>query len=172
MQNEVDGQNRYWCSRPQSATPYEVGLWQEKITWNVISGSIEDHLGSGRADFTTSANVKQTVSWGSSAYKLTLTWYKPNTHPITIGSTSKPEFNLSINGTPISNFESKNWRVDYKPLSYFQVDKQIISRFRYVKAPRNILIISELRLEEAVSENILNLLGEWNVKLVLTQTNY
>jgi hypothetical protein len=152
----------------ESPTSYEVGLWQEKITWKIINNVYDIHLGTSQFETDTNPDVKRKVTWTQGNDNYALKWYQPNTHPIHVGAISKPEFGIVVNGVETLNIESKNWHVNYKPLSLYQVDKQIISRYRYVNAPVNVLIISELRLEESDAEKILNLFEEWSVKVILT----
>jgi hypothetical protein len=157
------------CRSPvQFVNPYEVGWWQEKIVWDVINEVFDSRLDCVSTENRPSQDVKEAVTWSNGNDSVVVKWYKANTHPIHVGSISKPEFGIVVNGDQIANIESKNWHTLYKPLSIFQVDKQVISRFRYIWAPQNILIISELRLEKCDHDEILNLLDEYHVTVLLT----
>lgn len=155
-------------SRSQEASTYLQGLWQEEIVWTVINEFWDGLAVEYSVVDEPTVDVKHSVTWKGVSNTYTLRWFKPNTHPIYIGSISKPEFGLLVNGIQVANIESKNWHVKYKPMSYYDADKLIISRFRHVVSKQSILIISELRLEDGDSQQIRNLLNDWHVKVILT----
>jgi hypothetical protein len=154
-------------TRVKGPNRYLEGLWQERIIWNITKNVLEKDLGHYGATYFRGGNVNQTLIWGQGSETYTLTWYRPNTHPIKPGIISKPEFGIAKDGVQVINIESKNWTPSYKPLSLYQVDKQIITRFSYVPAPNNILVISELKVEPTVAEPVQRLLDDNNVRTII-----
>jgi hypothetical protein len=147
---------------------YLEGLWQEKIIWNVTTDFLDTNLGESQSHSCQEVDVKQILTWEHGHDIYNLAWYRPNTHPVVAGSVSKPDFGITQNGNQLISIESKNWEPNYKPLSIYQVDTQIISRFRYLAAPNRILIISKLNLEPADTNKIWNLLKQNPVTLIRT----
>lgn len=149
-------------------SPSEVGFWQEIIIWNIIIDTATQRFGQGELNTSQKGHVKQTIIWKNGSKLYTVNWYTPNTHPYKTGTISKPEFDICVNGTRRLNLESKNWKLDYKPLSLATTKSQIISRFQHIIADQNVVVISEWRTENGNTAQIEKLLNQWNVKVVLT----
>ncbi len=164
MRNGVARKPAAQCQKPST---YEVGLWQEQIIWDITKNVLETNLGTFEVQKVDDINVRQTLSWGHEGNIYNLTWYKPNTHPMTARSISKPEFGIAKNGIHLIIIESKNWNPYYKYLSLWQVERQIITRFRYIPAPNNILVITDLRVEPTASGQVCNLFADYNVNTII-----
>jgi hypothetical protein len=143
-----------------------VGLAQEEIICSIIVSNYTAHLGQPNHCHAVFP-VKQKLLW-TSARTYEVNWYEPNMHPIKVNAISRPEFDIIVDGKRLINIESKNWKTNYKPLSLATTQNHIISRFKYQQADKNILIITELRLENQSTTQIQNLLNQYNVQVMLT----
>jgi hypothetical protein len=161
------GAARTHAAKSQRVSPYEVGSWQEDIIWDVTKSVLEENLGTYEVQNVRDPDVKQILRWGQNGDIYEVTWYKPNTHPVKTGSISKPEFGITKNGVQIINIESKNWDPYYKPLSLCQVERQIITRFRYIPALDNVLVISEFRMEPTAWGQVWDLFADYNVNIII-----
>jgi hypothetical protein len=131
-------------------SPYDVGLWQEILIWKVITDVLERKLGPATKNTTQVGYVKQTLTWPTGTHTYEVKWHTPNTHPGEPGKFSSPEFGILVDQDRVMNIESKNWAVDYKPLSADSTQSQIVSRFQYLTANQNILIITDSRSHQSV----------------------
>lgn len=148
--------------------PSEVGLWQEIIVWKIILDAARQRVPRINIDNTQRSQIKQKLTWTNAGRTYIVNWYTPNTHPQAKGAISKPEFDVSINDKRILDIESKNWNVNYKPLSLAVVKSQIITRFQYLKADQNVLVISEWRTENSATPTIQTMLNLWHIEKILT----
>ena len=151
--------------------PTEEGRKQEALIRQVIT----DVAGSQLLVSTTEGLPKQNAErirertlWRGNGRAWTVNWYRPNTHPNTVGEMHVPDFDFWVDGRRLANLESKNWQPKWR-LSLHQANEKIVSRVagRPVELG-NVLVISELLCEASVEQQILDLLREYKFKVLLT----
>ena len=84
------------------------------------------------------------------------------------GEFSSPEFGILVDQDRVMNIENKNWAVNYKPLSADSTQSQIVTRFKYLTANQNILVITDWIVEKNDSIVIQGLINQWNIDGILT----
>jgi hypothetical protein len=149
-------------------SPHDVGLWQEILIWKAITDVFERKLGPAAKNTTQVGYVKQTLTWSTGTHTYEVKWHTPNTHPGEPGKFSSPEFGILVDQDRVMNIESKNWAPNYKPLSADSTKSQIISRFQYLTANQNLVIITDWIVEKSDSLEIQSLLNQWNIHVILT----
>jgi hypothetical protein len=152
-------------------SPTVVGMDQERLIRQVVLDVAATQLGVGEQVNGPALNaerIRERITWTTKNGTWTVTWFRPNTHPMHVGDLHVPDFDFWINGHRMANLESKNWQVRWL-LSLQGANEKIVSRVtgRPVELG-NILVISELLCQHCAEEQVLELLRQYRFKVLLT----